>query len=1182
MLSKFKWGVTFFMVSLLALIGCQSEKMVDDMGSQTGQTVTLIAKHASGSRTAIKNGKTEWVVGDKIYVSSQNGDARGTLTCINIEDDGDGVFTGQIMGTLEGKKAYSVYPAPVNGKTINLAGTTGAQYPNAPMIGKITNGNITFQNTCGVLYLNLNGVQGETLEISAFNGNTPISLAAKADVTNCWPKDADEPSLAFGDETSEKITIYKAHGGEMYVPFYIANCKGLSNVKFKVGDQELNKEGWINLSGGVVGKLVKNNIATFTLSENGTFVVNKEVKVEVDKNGKATSEIVAKDLTSNSYFTVSGTAAPSTGEGGTAVTEMSVTLPKVNNENQTAEISFTDMASVKTITISETEDTGNSIEELTVVIPSDITAEQAQQKVTISMPNTTVTVKSADGNVLFIKEMTASTAPNTLVVDKDVKIGELTVTKGSVQVFGEIGKLIHAAGEGVVINIYIMESGHITTPPDSNKFNVLFQTQGGGHSTKAGGNGFENGGIFFKTSNDSRASIELGNQAEDGESFDWKEGDKFTLIEIVDDSQPEVTVTPKVHEFTISDSYSNDSPSGGADFTSPTALTYLAQFVAFYPVVKEDESGYNFYFNNTLKDNSAESWNNYFKNNMFMKATGNSVPSDQMGLNFQQMCSLIRITYTNATNAARNIKRISVDGSWGSGFHVDKNSLEPMACSGEEDYGVTFTDGATIGVDETVDFYILYFPYRDYNEVTPENELSQMKKVSIETFDGHKLYTPDYLFDEDNTPDFLRGTGKRFWFSVTETADGLKWTDSLNEEPGEGDEPGEGGDNEGDGEEGDDVTYPTVKEGSFLIKDKGFSQALYDILNKQNGQFIQMVDGYAIIDMDFANNYQGEFDFERNKYTIKSLRGIEHFKNISRLYAPDLNLEGTCDLSHNTQLTSIGITNNILDEMKMTSIIIGENKRLTHVDVSGNNLTSLDLSGAPNLWAIYCSQNKNLSELTLSSQCTRLETLSISNTKLTAIDIPNPAGLKMLYISNMDNLSIDWNDFSSLKELECDGMNQRFIDAIPDGVKEKLTAFWCRYSELTSLNMFPFKSLKWFACTDNHLETLNVSHLTQLEELDCVGNKLTYLDLSAINSLKDLSCGNQTNGELDQYNRPVYIQLTLVLSTAMQERWDEEWIDAWSHKDEHGNALVILDTTGNTGENSVGGSDFTYGDNNIW
>ena len=714
----------------------------------------------------------------------------------------------------------------------------------------------------------------------------------------------------------------------------------------------------------------------------------------------------------------------------------------------------------------------------------------------------------------------------------------------------------------------------------------MFQTQGGGHSTTAGGNGFENGGIFFKTSNDSRASIELGNQAEDGESFDWKEGDKFTLIEkIVDDSQPEVTVTPKVHEFTISDSYSNDSPSGGADFTSPTALTYLAQFVAFYPVVKEDESGYNFYFNNTLKDNSAESWNNYFKNNMFMKATGNSVPSDQMGLNFQQMCSLIRITYTNATNAARNIKRISVDGSWGSGFHVDKNSLEPMACSGEEDYGVTFTDGATIGVDETVDFYILYFPYRDYNEVTSENELSQMKKVSIETFDGHKLYTPDYLFDEDNTPDFLRGTGKRFWFSVTETADGLKWTDSLNEEPGEGDEPGED-------EEEDDTVYPTVPEGSFLIKDKGFSQALFDILGGQN---VTLEDGYAIITHEFADSYNDDLDFDRyeKNYTIKSLEGIEHFKNISRLYAPDLNLEGTCDLSHNTQLTSIGITNNILDEKKMTSIIIGENKRLTHVDVSGNNLTSLDLSGAPNLWAIYCSQNKNLSELTLSSQCTRLETLSISDTKLTAIDIPNPAGLKMLYISNMDNLSIDWNDFSSLKELECDGMNQRFIDAIPDGVKEKLTAFWCRYSELTSLNMFPFKSLKWFACTDNHLETLNVSHLTQLESFDCVGNKLTYLDLSAINSLKDLSCGNQTNGELDQYNRPVYIQLTLMLSTAMQERWNKEWTDdenrtheawkdAWSHKDDQGNPLVILDTKGNTGGNSVGGSDFTYGDNNIW
>lgn len=376
MLSKFKWGVTFFMVSLLALIGCQSEKMVDDMGSQTGQTVTLIAKHASGSRTAIKNGKTEWVVGDKIYVSSRDGNARGTLTFKEINPEGNGVFTGQIMGTLEGKQAYSVYPAPVNGKTINLAGTTGAQYPNAPMIGVIDNeGCIEFKNTCGVLYLNLNGVQGETLEISASDDkDNSIALAAKADVTNCWPinDSSSDPALTFV-ESSKTIKIYNAHGGEMYVPFYIAapdddNPTDLSNVIFKVGTQVLNKEdGVIDLSGGVVGKLVKNNIATFTLSENGTFVVNKEVKVDDSGNALISSD----DLASNPYIAISGATVPSTEEGGgtvdgsTSVTDMVVTMPKVGNTNQTAEISFTDMASVGTITISEAENnTGHSIEEL--------------------------------------------------------------------------------------------------------------------------------------------------------------------------------------------------------------------------------------------------------------------------------------------------------------------------------------------------------------------------------------------------------------------------------------------------------------------------------------------------------------------------------------------------------------------------------------------------------------------------------------------------------------------------------------------------------------------------------------------------------------------------------------------------------------------------------------------------
>lgn len=836
----------------------------------------------------------------------------------------------------------------------------------------------------------------------------------------------------------------------------------------------------------------------------------------------------------------------------------------------------------------------------TVVIPSDITAEQAQQTVTITMPNTTVTVKSADGNVLFIKEMAASTAPNTLVVDKDVKIGELTVTKGSVQVFGEIGKLIHAAGEGVVINIYIMESGRITTPPDSNKFNVLFQTQGGGHSTTAGGNGFENGGIFFKTSNDSRASIELGNQAEDGESFDWKEGDKFTLIEkIVDDSQPGVTVTPKVHEFTISDSYSNDSPSGGADFTSPTALTYLSKFVAFYPVVKEDESGYNFYLNNTLKDNSAESWNNYFKNNMFMKATGNSVPSDQMGLNFQQMCSLIRITYTNATNAARNIKRISVDGSWGSGFHVDKNSLEPMACSGEEDYGVTFTDGATIGVDETVDFYILYFPYRDYNEVTSENELSQMKKVSIETFDGHKLYTPDYLFDEDKTPDFLRGTGKRFWFSVTETADGLKWTDSLNEEPG-GDEP---------------------ETGSVIITNNVLAEALW---TEYSGQYQMscLENGSVEMTREVANSIS-RLEFDSDKYTFTTLEGIENFKNLETLICYNQNI-ASIDLSQNTALTELNIQN----WKSLTSLDLSNNTLLERLSVTYSQIAELDLQKNTKLTQLTLYNNEQLKTVKISTSCTTLEHLDLSGAKmLETLSVPNPEKVYYLHY-NDTQLSFDLSNFTGLISLDCSGKPNDFAELSTEAKaklerlhckncnltllgltgytalkhlncannqlasldlknlsleslvvdynrltkidltnsKATLQEFYCNNNQLESLNLKDFAALRHLSANTNVLVSMDVTDCSQLLTVQCGWNKLTELDLRASKSINYLICGSQNNQE----------PLVLKLDASLHNRWYNEWLKE-AKKGENDN--VTLWTGVDAGSGNTGANDFPIGGN---
>lgn len=671
-------------------------------------------------------------------------------------------------------------------------------------------------------------------------------------------------------------------------------------------------------------------------------------------------------------------------------------------------------------------------------------------------------------------------------------------------------------------------------------------------------------------SNDSRAQIELGNQNESAEYFRWNAGDKFTLIENVETEDG--STRPVTHEFTISDSYSGNPQSSYADFTSPTALKDHSTFTAFYPVVHEDEYGYNFYINNTLPDNSEESWISYFNKNMFMKTEGTYLTSEQTQLSFQQMCSLIRITYTNSTSTNRKIKKISVDGSWGSGFHVDKNSLECGASSGYGgDYGVEFTNGATIAAGESEDFYILYYPYQQYNSVTNQDELSLMKTIFVKLENNSTLSTEEYPFNENNRPDFFNGSGIRYWFKVTETADGLKWTNRMDEEP-DGDEPEE-----------DDTVYPEVPTGSILIKDKGFSEALYETLGETN---VTLTDGYAIIKKQYANDYSYYLNFWDVELSnpIRSLEGIEYFKNLTELSVPESEVT-SCDLSQNTQLRNVSIAYPQNMSRKLTSITLGNNTNLENLDVTGNNLTSLDLSGLPNLRELYCSENSNLSTITFSANC-YIQLLSVNNTALSSLALANWGALKQLEISNT-GIVPDWNQIGTLERLDCAHRTSDFIESIPDKIKENLTEFDCRDSNLTSLNMFPFKSLKTLRCSNNQLTNLDLSHLTGLRSLDCDHNRLTYLDLSATDSLEDLTCGYQQNSGGE------YIVLKLLLSSLMQERWNSAWTnengserdawkDGWSHKNDLGIALVELDTTGNSNGNSVGGSDFTYGESNIW
>jgi len=475
------------------LVGCQSEKLVNDGGSQGGQQFSLTASKGAkgvGSRTAILDGKTIWSEDDKIYVSSEDGRVTGVLKLDPnslSEDKTTATFTGFVFGD-PAKLAYSVFPAPTNGTIIDLSTIEGGKEVDAPFIGKIDTSedvDVRFDHVCGVAPVIKNNYQGGEIAITATNDNNPVKFLSKLDVTNVEFING-KPEFIIGNDEIEIITITSPKGGQMYVPYYLkstltANGEGKKIVEFKHGNDVVNNA---DLTDGFVGKVHATTVVAHTMKEDGTTVQNTSTESTLSADEKTAlvdqnqfSSINSEESATSEetqYFNVSG-LVEKTEEGKTqnVVAEaVEVTLPKVEvtEENKdvekSVEISFTNVTSSTTITIQEEESTSGSesnksIDNLTVVLPSATTVEEAKEAVNINMPNTTVTVKSNDGNVLFIKEMTVATADNTLVVGADVEIKSLTIKKGNVQVFGKVGEIKRDGQNKDDETVVIIEKGGI-------------------------------------------------------------------------------------------------------------------------------------------------------------------------------------------------------------------------------------------------------------------------------------------------------------------------------------------------------------------------------------------------------------------------------------------------------------------------------------------------------------------------------------------------------------------------------------------------------------------------------------------------------------------------------------------------------------------------------------------------
>lgn len=234
---------------------------------------------------------------------------------------------------------------------------------------------------------------------------------------------------------------------------------------------------------------------------------------------------------------------------------------------------------------------------------------------------------------------------------------------------------------------------------------------------------------------------------------------------------------------------------------------------------------------------------------------------------------------------------------------------------------------------------------------------------------------------------------------------------------------------------------------------------------------------------------------ECKNQSIKSLKGIEHFTNLTVLVCSGNPLT-SLDVSKNKKLEWLRCS-----ETGLTSLDLTANTELVGLECNKNPLTGLDISQNIKLDVLEC-QASQLRSLDVSNN-TALTDLKVMNNQLTTLDTSQNTELLTLNCFGNSDLQIDVSKNTKLKYLNC---SRTFLDNLDVTNNTALEYLSCYGGALTSLDVSKNPKLGILLCNSNWLTTLDVSQNTALTNLECQNNQLTELDVSQNTALSTLRC----------------------------------------------------------------------------
>lgn len=167
-----------------------------------------------------------------------------------------------------------------------------------------------------------------------------------------------------------------------------------------------------------------------------------------------------------------------------------------------------------------------------------------------------------------------------------------------------------------------------------------------------------------------------------------------------------------------------------------------------------------------------------------------------------------------------------------------------------------------------------------------------------------------------------------------------------------------------------------------------------------------------------------------------------------------------------------------------------------------------DLTGlewCTNLTSLTCASNTALTELN-TAPFALLETLDISSSKISAIDLSQNPRLKSLNVSSTPITELKLENNSELVTLKCNSLSALQNTTLVLENHPYLETLVCDNSKLTKLIVSGCPELLKLYCYTNNLTELDITNSPKLTLMHCYGNNISKLDFSKAIKLRELEC----------------------------------------------------------------------------